>query len=46
MLGEAVGQLGHDDDEDQVEEQLEEADATLSGPVRVAGRGLPETPEN
>jgi hypothetical protein len=46
VLGEPVGQLGHDDDEDQVEEQLEEADATLPGTVLISGRGPPETPEH
>jgi hypothetical protein len=38
-----VGQLGDDDHEDQVEEQLEETDPAIGGTVGVSSRGQPET---
>jgi hypothetical protein len=43
VLGETMGQLCHDNHEDQVEEQLEEADPAIGGAIGVSGRREPET---
>jgi hypothetical protein len=45
MLGETVGQLRDQDDEDEIEEQLQERHSPILGAVLVAGRRLPPAPE-
>ncbi len=45
MLGETMSQLGDEDDEDKVEEELEEGHTTIHGAVFVTGRRLPPAPK-
>jgi len=46
MLGEAMGELGDDDDEYEVEEELEEADAAMGVTVLEAPGWSPEPGES